>query len=63
MRIDCGELRSAQTEKSQDQTRKCARLDFTVTNSASVNWDHQEKYRISVLTGVLIMRTLRTHIH
>jgi hypothetical protein len=22
--------------------------DFTVTNSASVNWDHQEKYRISV---------------
>jgi hypothetical protein len=47
MRIDCGELRSAQTEKSQDQTRKCARSDFTVTNSASVNW-HQKKYRISV---------------
>ena len=63
MRIDCGELRSAQTEKSQDQTRKCARSDFTVTNSASVNWDHQEKYRISVLTGLLVVRTLRTHIH
>jgi hypothetical protein len=37
--------------------------DFTVTNSASVNWDHQEKYRISVLTGVLVVRTLRTRIH
>jgi hypothetical protein len=28
-----------------------------------IGWENPEKYRISILTGVLVLRTLRTRIH
>jgi hypothetical protein len=35
----------------------------TITNSVSVGWGHQKQNGISILTGVLELRTLRTRIH
>ena len=39
------------------------RSNGTATSSVSVGWVMQENYGISILTGVLILCILRTHIH
>jgi hypothetical protein len=49
--------------KHGPKREKAQGSNSTVTNLVSVGWGNPEKYRISILTGVLVLRTLRTRVH